>query len=128
LVGFFRPHLSGCVGKLYQSRAHKALLAIVLTVVAAVGAVGTVRLPLLRLVLRAAPGDGSAAALQRLAFMQTGAALQPAEVLVVDAGFGVADLLMGRGPRCVARVARNYTARRNDLPASKQSVRFSDSR
>ena len=119
LVGFFRPHLSGCVGKHYQSGADKALPAIVLAVVAAVGSVGKVRLPLLRLVLRADPDDGSEAALQRRALMQAGAALQPDEVLVVDAGFGVADLLTGSVPRFVARVARNFTARRNVLPAYK---------
>src|SRR5215468_4474254 len=92
LVGFFRPHLSGCVGKHYQSGADKALPAIVL----AVGSVGKVRLPLLRLVLRADPSDGSEAALQRRALRQAGAALQSDEVLVVDAGFGVADLLTAR--------------------------------
>jgi hypothetical protein len=117
LVGFFRPHLRGCVGKHYQSGADKALPAIVLAVVAAVGSVGKVRLPLLRLVLRADPGDCSEAALQRRALLQAGTALQPDEVLVVDAGFGVADLLTGSVPRFVARVARNFTARCNVLPA-----------
>jgi len=119
LVGFFRPHLSGCVGKHYQSGADKALSAIVLAVVAAVGSVGKVRLPLLRLVLRADPGDSSEAALQRRVLRQAGAALQPDEVLVVDAGFSLADLLTGSVPRFVARVARNFTARCNDLPAYK---------
>ena len=119
LVGFFRPHLSGCVGKHYQAGADKALPAIVLAVVAAVGSVGKVRLPLLRLVLRAEPGDGSEAALQRRVLRQAGAALQPDEVLVVDAGFSLADLLTGSVPRFVARVARNFTARGNDLPAYK---------
>ena len=33
LVGFFRPHLRGCVGKHYQSGADKALPAIVLVVI-----------------------------------------------------------------------------------------------
>ena len=117
LVGFFRPHLRGCVGKHYQSGADKALPAIVLAVVAAVGSVGKVRLPLLRLVLRADPSDGSEAALQRRALRQAGAALQSDEVLVVDAGFGVAELLTARVPRFVARVARNFTARSNVLPA-----------
>ena len=117
LVGFFRPHLHGCVGKHYQSGADKALPAIVLAVVAAVGSVGSVRLPLLRLVLRADPSDGSEAALQRQALQQAGAALQSDEVLVVDAGFGVAELLTARVPHFVARVARNFTARRNVLPA-----------
>jgi hypothetical protein len=117
LVGFFRPRLSGCLGKHYQSGADKALPAIVFAVVAAVGAVGKVRLPLVRLLLRAEPSDRRAAALQRRAFTQAGAALQPDEVLVVDAGFGVAALLTEGVPRFVARVARNCTARRNVLPA-----------
>src|SRR5499426_4056968 len=117
IVGFFRPHLSGCVSKHYQSGADKALPAIVLAVVTAVGSVGKVRLPLLRLILQADPGDRSEADLQRRALTQAGAALQPDEVLVVDAGFGVADLLTGSVPRFVARVARNFTARGNVLPA-----------
>jgi hypothetical protein len=119
LVGFFRPRLSGCVGKHYQSGADKALPAIVLAVVTAVGSVGKVRLPLLRLILRADPSDSSEAALQRRALTQAGAALQPDEVLVVDAGFGVAVLLTEGVTRFVARVARNFTARRNVLPAYK---------
>jgi len=119
LVGFFRPRLSGCVGKHYQAGADKALPAIVLAVVTAVGSVGKVRLPLLRLILRADPGERSEAALQRRALAQAGAALQPDEVLVVDAGFGVAALLTEGVTRFVARVARNFTARRNVLPVYK---------
>ena len=119
LVGFFRPRLSGCLSKHYQSGANKALPAIVLAVVAAVGSVGKVRLPLVRLLLRAEPGDGHEAALQRRAITQAGATLQADEVLVVDAGFGVAALLTAGVPRFVARVARNFTARRNVLPAAK---------
>lgn len=67
LVGFFRPRRSGCLGKHDHSGADKALPAIVFAVVAAVGSVGKVRLPLLRLVLRADPGDRSEAELQRRA-------------------------------------------------------------
>jgi hypothetical protein len=119
LVGFFRPRLSGCLGKHYQSGADKALPAIVLAVVAAVGSVGTVRVPLVRLLLRAEPSDRSEAELQRRALRQAGAALQADEVLTVDAGFGVAALLTEGVPRFVARVARNFTARRNVLPAYK---------
>jgi len=119
LVGFFRPHLSGCVGKHYHSGADKALPAIVFAVVAAVGAVGKVRLPLLRLVLRAEPSAGGEVALQRRALRQAGATLQSDEVLVVDAGFSVADLLTEARARFVARVPRNFTARRNVLPAYK---------
>src|SRR6266849_4122378 len=119
LVGFFRPRLSGCVGKHDQSTADKALPAIVLAVVAAVGAVGKVRFPLVRLILRTDPDDPSEAALQRRAVTQAGATLQPDEVLVVDAGFGVAALLTAGVTRFVTRVARDFTARRNVLPAYK---------
>jgi hypothetical protein len=117
LVGFFRPRLRGCLGKHYQSGADKALPAIVLAVVAAVGSVGKVRLPLVRLLLQAEPSDRSEAELQRRALRQAGAVLQADEVLTVDAGFGVAALLTAGVPRFVARVARNFTARRNSLPA-----------
>ena len=119
LVGFFRPRLSGCLGKHYHSGADKALPAVVFAVVAAVGSLGKVRFPLVRLILRAAPGDQSEAALQRRAVTQASATLQRDEVLVVDAGFGVAALLTADGTRFVARVARNFTARRNVLPAYK---------
>jgi hypothetical protein len=112
LVGVFRPHLSGCVSKHSQSGADKALPAIVLAVVAAVGSVGKVRLPLVRLLLRAEPGDGHEAARQRRAITQAGATLQPHAVLVVDAGFGVAALLPAGVPHFGARVARHFTARR----------------
>src|SRR6516165_2978971 len=113
LVGFFRPRLSGCLGKHYHSGADKALPAVVCAVVAAVGSLGTVRFPLIRLILRAAPGDQSEADLQRRAVTQVSATLQRDEVLVVDAGFGVAALLTADVTRFVARVARNFTARRN---------------
>jgi len=119
VVGVCRPRLSGCVGKHYQAGADKALPAIVLAVVAAVGSVGTVRLPLRRLLLRADPDKGSEAEWQRRAVLQAGAALPPDAVLVVDAGVGVADLLTSNVPRFVARVARNFTARRNRLPPYK---------
>jgi hypothetical protein len=119
LVGFFRPRLSGCLGKHYQAGADKALPAVVFAVVAAVGVLGKVRFPLVRLVLHADPGEQREADLQRRAITQASATLQPDEVLVVDAGFGVAALLTAGITRFVARVARNFTARRNVLPAYK---------
>jgi hypothetical protein len=119
LVGFFRPRLSGCLGQHSQSGADTALPGIVLAVVAAVGSVGKVRLPLVRLILRAEPSDPREAELQRRAVTPAGATLHADAVLVVDAGCGVAALLTGGVPRFVARVARHLTARRNVLPASR---------
>ena len=119
LVGCFRPPLRGGVGQHDPSGADTALPALVLAVVAAVGAVGHVRLPLRRLVRRADPSDGSAAARQHRAFQQAGAAWQADAVLGVDAGCGVAAWRTEGVPRFVARVARNFTARCNVLPAYK---------
>jgi hypothetical protein len=119
LVGFFRPRLRGWGGKHYDSTADKALPAIVFAVVAAVGSIGNVRFPLLRLILPSDPADPSDAALQRRAILEAGATLQADEALVVDAGFGVAGLLTAGVSRFVTRVARNFTARRNVLPAYK---------
>ena len=84
--------------------------------VAAGGSVGKRRLPVLRLIRRTDPSDHREAERHRRAGRQAGAGLPPAAVLVVDAGFGGADLLMGHVPRCVARGARNCTARRHRLP------------
>src|SRR5436309_5371142 len=103
LVGFFRPRLSGCLGKHDQSGADKALPAIVFAVVAAVGAVGKVRLPLVRLLLRAEPSDRSEAELQRRAITQAGAALHPNAAPVVHAGFRVAALPTAGVPRFLSR-------------------------
>jgi hypothetical protein len=120
MVGFFRPQFRGCVGKHYQSSAKKALPAIVLAVVGGDGRVGGQGAgALLRLLVRADSGNGSEAELQHRAVTQAGATLHPDEVLVVDAGFGVADLLTSEVPRFVARVARNFMARRNRLPPYK---------
>jgi len=116
LVGLFRPRLSGCLGKHSQSGADTALPAVVCAVVAAVGAIGTVRFPLLRLLLRADPGDQSEAERQRRAVRQAGTGLHHDAVVVVDAGVSGADLLRGSGLRFGARVARHCTARRTRLP------------
>ena len=119
VVGVFRPQLRRWGGKHDQSEANKALPAIVLAGVAVVGSVGKVRVPLRRRLLRAAPAQGSEAEGQRRAGTQAGATLSRDEVLGVDAGCGGADLLTSEVPRCGARVARNFTARRHRLPPDK---------
>lgn len=97
VVGGFRPRRSGGLGQHEQSGADKALPAIVLAVVAAGGALGNVRLPLVRLRLRAERSDRRDAEWQRRAFPPAGAPLHADAVLVVDAGFGVASRLTGGG-------------------------------
>ncbi|HUJ74400.1 MAG TPA: hypothetical protein VL359_06055, partial [bacterium] len=119
LVGFFRARLAGCVGKHYHAQADKALPAVVMAMVGAVGKVGKVRLALPRLLLRQAPEEGCEADLQRRAVCEAAQTLAPQEALVVDAGFGVKQLLDCEVPRFVARADSNFTARRNYLPERK---------
>jgi hypothetical protein len=119
LVGFFRPHLAGCAGKHYQSVAGKALPAVVFALVAAVGSVGKMRHAVPRLILRQEPTEKSEACLQKRALRSAAEKLAAEEALVTDAGFGVADLLECEVARFVARVDKNFTARRNAVPAQK---------
>lgn len=116
LSAFFRPHLRGLDGKPldsrhYVSNAGKALPAVVLGLCAGVGYVGQTRLGLPRLVLRRTQGEREADLQQRLV-TQAAQTLAPDEALVVDAGFGLADLLNVEGLRFVARARSNVTARR----------------
>ena len=123
LSAFFRPHLCGRDGPLldsrhYVSQAGRALPAVVFGLCAAVGQAGRTRLALPRLVLRREVGECEAD-LQRRLVQQAAQVVAPAEALVVDAGFGLADLLAVPGLRFVARVRSNESARRNAVPAYK---------
>ena len=118
LTAFFRPQLRGLDSKHYVSDAGKALPAVVLGVGVAVGRVGQARLGLPRLVLRREAGE-SEAVLQKRLVTQAAQTLAPQEALVVDAGFGLADLLGVANLRFVARVRTNQTARRSVLSAYK---------
>jgi hypothetical protein len=74
-----------------------------------------------RLVLRREAGE-TEATLQKRLVAQAGRTLAPAEALVVDAGFALADLL-GADLRFVARVRTNITARRDALCAARRCAR-----
>jgi hypothetical protein len=87
--------------------------------VASIGSVGQQRLAVPRLLLRQEPSDTNEAGLQRRVLRRAGQDLATDEVLIVDAGFPLADLLACGVARFVARLAKNSTARRNRLPAYK---------
>ena len=116
LSAFFRPHLQGLDSKHYVSDAGKALPALVFGLGVAVGRIGTARFALPRLLLRRSEGE-SEAQLQTRLVTQTAQSLADDEALIVDAGFGLADLLHTPKLRFVARVRANQTARRNTVPA-----------
>lgn len=123
LVGFFRPRLSGCLSKHYSQQADKGLPALVFALVGAVGSVGRQRLALPRLILRQAPLEKSETELMRRAITQARDNLAPDEVLVLDSGFSAADLLSLGVDRFVLRTAKNFVARRNELPPYRGSGR-----
>lgn len=116
LSAFFRPYLQGCDSKHYVSEAGKARPALVFGLGVAVGRVGTSRFALPRLLLRRKAGE-SEAALQTRLVTDAANTLADDEALIVDAGFGLADLLQTPSLRFVARVRANQTARRNTAPA-----------
>jgi hypothetical protein len=124
LVGFFRAKLQGQIGKHYTARASKALPALVFGMAASVGCVGKPygpygkRLPLLRRLVRQKT-DETESALQARVLREVIGTLAPDEITVVDAGFGIVELLKHPHAAFVARLDQNVTARRNYLPAAK---------
>jgi len=118
LVGFFRSHLQGQVGKHYTSQADKALPAMVFGMVADVGSVGKKRLPLLRHLMRQKQGE-TEPQLQARLLEETARTLHKNEIAVVDAGFSLAVLLTHQEAAFVIRLDQNATARRNVLPDYK---------
>jgi len=117
LVGYFRPRLCGCSTKHYHAQADKTFPAVVLGMIAPVGAVRTTRLALLRALVRTQAGDQSEKDLERRTLTKAGAGLGSQEVVVADAGFSLAAVLTCQVARFVVRRDKNFTARRNCLPA-----------
>jgi hypothetical protein len=118
LTGFFRPQLQGCRSKHYVAEAGKALPATLIGLAAAVGHLGSGRLALPRLMISTVTGETTDAALETRLITAANLTLVAEEALIVDAGFELADLLAAGG-RFVVRLAKNFTARLNFLPAYK---------
>ena len=116
LAGFFRPKLQGCLSKHYLGEAGKALPAVLVGLVGAVGRLGAGRLALPRLLVSATPKTSTDASLEKALITKANPTLQDDEALVVDAGFALADLLEAGG-KFVVRLAKNFTARLNELPS-----------
>ena len=116
VAGFWRPRLRNCPTTHYHGAAGRALPAIPLGIVARVGSVGAQRLALPRAFVRADPTDPAPGAHARRLVGEAGAQCAPAEVLVLDAGFGVALLEAAGATRYVVRAAKNATFRRAAPP------------
>jgi len=116
VTGFWRPRLTDCPTSHYDSRAGKALPAIVVGIVARVGSVGGQRLGQPLALVRADMADPSAEAHERALVKQAVAVAKLGDVLVVDRGFGV-RLMQEQGATVyVARLAKNFTGRRAAPP------------
>src|SRR5262249_11741501 len=87
--------------------------------IAAVGTAGTMRLALPRALVPAEPGDCGEQAIKKRTLARAKQLLQVGEVGVFDAGFEIEELLESQVGDFVARGRRNFTARRNYLPAYK---------
>jgi hypothetical protein len=118
ITGFFRPYLQGWLGRHYHRLLAKVFPAVVVGVMIVSGQVGSQRIPLLRRLVRCQP-QASKPDFRRQLLREAVACAAADQVIVVDAEFGIAELQAAGVPRYVVRLARNTTARRNQLPVYK---------
>jgi hypothetical protein len=117
VTAFWRPRLQGCPTTHYHAEAGKALPAIPVGLIARVGSVGSQRLALPLAFVRADPADPRTSTHERLLVRAVVAQCAADEVLVLDAGFGLALLQEEGATRYVVRLAKNSTFRRARPPA-----------
>jgi|TARA_Y100000310_G_C20612786_1_gene778915 hypothetical protein len=119
LTAYWRPTLRGWLSKHYHALAGKALPAVVIGIIARVGRVQDQRVAIPTELVRADPDDPSEAHLQRQVIRQAAKTLAEDEIPVLDAGFKISQLQEADLSRYVVRLAKNFTARRNELPPTK---------
>jgi len=117
ITAYWRPTLKGIRSQHYDAQAEKALPAVVFGLVGRVGHIGEQRMALLTDLIRADLNDPSEVALQTQLLEQVALGLADDEMPVLDAGFKLKALYEAGLPRFVVRLAKNFTARRNHLPA-----------
>ncbi len=116
VTGFWRPRLQHCPTTHYHATAGKALPAIPVGLIARVGRVGSQRLALPLAFVRAAAADPRPSTHARHLVRAAVQRYAPDDVLVLDAGFGLALLQEEGASRYVVRVAKNSTFRRATPP------------
>jgi len=118
-TAYWRPKLHGLKTKHYYPPAGKALPAVVLAIAARVGSINGQRGALITDLVRVDPDDPSESSLQTRVLRQIAKTLDEDEIPVFDAGFKPSKLQEAGLPRYLVRLAVNFTARRNVLPAYK---------
>jgi len=119
ITAFWRPRLKGRIGKFFHPLAQRAVPGVGFGLLVNVGRVGNIRIPLLRLILRAEKGISQKGLLHRL-LRACARILMPDEVLVFDAGVSVAEVQEAGVRWYLLRGRENCTARRNQLPPRKK--------
>ena len=117
VTAFWRPALKGCPGKHFHPAANRALPAVIFGITGEVGEVNGQRLALPRAFERVHPKDNREQRLWQEMLKTAQKGLQEDEIAVMDAGMKISDLQEAGIDRFVLRLATNFTARRNYLPA-----------
>ena len=116
VTGFWRPRLRAGPTTHDHGAAGRARPAIPRGLIAGVGSVGPQRLPLPRACVRADPADPAPGTHARRLVREAVRQCAADEVLVLDAGCGVALLQAAGAARDVVRLAKNATFRRATPP------------
>ena len=117
ITAFFRPTLEKCPSQHYHPQAQRALPAIIVGLVGEVGEVNGQRLACPRRFERVHPQDPSEVRLWREMLRQVKRDVAMDEIVVVDAGVKISDLHETGHERFVVRLAKNFTAQRNEEAA-----------
>jgi hypothetical protein len=114
VTAFWRPALQNCPSKHYHPVANRALPAVIFGVIGAVGEINGQRIACPRAFERVHPQDPSEKRLWKQVLRLVRRHLAPDEIVVVDAGVKISDLQAAGIPRYIIRLAKNFTARRNE--------------
>ena len=119
ITAFYRPQLKNCPSKHYYAPAGKALPAVIMGLVGVTGNLNSQRLAVPRDILRVSATDPSEKSLQSALLKQVGRKLASDEVAVMDAGFNLKAAQQAKLKGYVVRLAKNFTARRNQTATYK---------
>jgi hypothetical protein len=117
VTAFWRPALKKCPSKHYHPAAKRALPAVIFGIIGEVGELNGQRIALPRAFERVHPQDTSEKRLWQMMLKNVKQGLREDEIAVVDAGMKINALQEARIEQYVIRLATNFTARRNFLPA-----------
>ena len=120
ITAFWRPRLQGWKGKFFHGIAQRALKGVGFGLLVEIGQVDGHRIPLLKAIIPAGFQTESQDAFKQIVLWHAQQNLAEDQVAVHDAGASVADMQESAMPRFVLRLAKNCTARRNQLPGNQR--------